>query len=69
MKKKVLQDGIITFGDGSYLITTDPDGLFGMRRTDDRNYWMAWASSTDDNTMVSGVMDDFGTLVETYTLY
>lgn len=45
----------------------DGGGQFGMRLADDRRFWMAWqdGSFNSGTDIYRGVMDDFGTLVET----
>lgn len=44
-------------------------GRYGNRLNDDRRFWMAWKSRTDHSQdMLHAVMDDFGTLVETWHL-
>lgn len=51
--------------DGAYMGTTR-GGVLGMRRRFDRRFWMAWKDTNDTHAIMRGVMDDFGTLVETF---
>lgn len=49
---------------GGYGEGEDGGGAAGFRRAGDRRFWMAWAHAGDIG-IIRGVMDDFGTLVET----
>ena len=56
------------YNNGAYF---DFDGigcLAGFRRLGDRRYWMAWRNteSISNDDVTKAVMDDFGTLVETW---